>query len=89
MDLLGVAEGLDKQELSRLERGALPMTNVRREALCRVLRVPRRWFQSDDLDEVVGLTAQENEDALAVLRELLTRLQPPEGPPSGEPGHPR
>lgn len=86
MDQLGHAEGLDKQELGRLERGRLPMSNVRCDVLCRVLKVPRRWFEDDDLDVVVGLKDQATQDAAAALRMLLGDLPgwpPEEGLPPG------
>jgi hypothetical protein len=51
--------GLDRQELSRTERGALPLTPARRLVLEKVLEVPARWFSADSIDEVVGLRGQD------------------------------
>jgi transcriptional regulator with XRE-family HTH domain len=49
--------GLRKLELGRIERGQLPLTRVRRQALIDALHVPERWFLSEDVDEVVGYRA--------------------------------
>lgn len=53
LDALGAADGLGKQELSRVERGELPMTRVRREVATRLLRVPANWFTADDVDDIL------------------------------------
>jgi transcriptional regulator with XRE-family HTH domain len=55
MDRLGAEHGLGRQELSRVERGALPLTAVRRYALRSILRLPDRWFVDEDTDVIVGL----------------------------------
>lgn len=47
-------DGLGKQEAGRLERGELPLTRVRADALIRNLRVPERWLTSEDVDGLVG-----------------------------------
>lgn len=56
MDQAGAAQGLGRQELSRIERGALPLGAAQRRTLCDILRVPERWFTDEDVDVVVGLT---------------------------------
>jgi hypothetical protein len=86
LDRLGHAEGLGKQELSRTERGELPLTRVRRDVLLRLLRLPDRWLVSDDIDEVVGfdqaapaprLTPDLARDLLAQLVDAAGQAHPP------------
>jgi transcriptional regulator with XRE-family HTH domain len=50
---LFAAKGHGSQELGRLERGALPLTEIRRRSLAEILDVPEHWF----VDERVDLTA--------------------------------
>ena len=71
------ADGLGKSEAGRIERGDLPLTRVRREALMRRLGVPERWFTSDSVDEIVGLDGDDHisaVDRLAAIDEKLERL---------------
>lgn len=49
------ADGLDKTEAGRLERGKLDLSRASLEALARNLRVPREWFTEADTDRIVGL----------------------------------
>lgn len=82
MDRRGAELGLDKQELGRTERGDLPWTTARAMVLARVLRVPPRWFEAEDLDVVVGLRDQRDADALDLLEQALADLglaRPPSG----------
>lgn len=51
------AYGLGKVEAGRLERGDITITQAHVDALCRVLRVPERWFTVEDHDIVVGYHA--------------------------------
>lgn len=74
MDRRGAELGLAKQELGRTERGKLPFTAARAMVLCRVLGVPPRWFQEDDVDVLVGLNSQREEDALDLLTQALADL---------------
>ncbi len=46
---LFAAEGHGTQELGRLERGALPLTPIRRRSLAEILDVPERWFVDKSL----------------------------------------
>lgn len=62
LDRLGHEDGLGKQELSRLERGELPLTRVRREVLIRILRVPEHWLTEEDTDVVVGVRPSSRDD---------------------------
>jgi transcriptional regulator with XRE-family HTH domain len=70
MDELGAADGLGRQELSRVERGTLPLTRVRIDTLVRNLGVPERWFIEDDTDIVVGLRGDGTSVTGAQLRAL-------------------
>lgn len=86
-------DGLGKTEAGRLERGDLPLTRVRRDALCRNLGVPERWFTADSVDEIVGLGGESAGDltraaallapqllaAAEALEQERARLQPGEG----------
>jgi transcriptional regulator with XRE-family HTH domain len=72
MDEAGHADGLGRQELSRVERGRLPLTRVRRDALVRILRVPERWFLEEDVDDVVGLW--EPFEQIAAITRTLSAL---------------
>jgi transcriptional regulator with XRE-family HTH domain len=58
LDVLGAADGLGRQELSRTERGELPVTRVRREALARLLNLPVEWFLQDSIDDLVRWPAE-------------------------------
>jgi len=71
LDKLGAAFGLDRQEISRTERGALPLTEHRKLALREILRMPARWFDAETVDEIVGLDAEREADALGHLQRLL------------------
>jgi transcriptional regulator with XRE-family HTH domain len=53
LDTLGAVDGLGRQELSRTERGELPVTRVRREVLARLLNLPVEWFLQDSIDDLV------------------------------------
>lgn len=66
-----VADGLDRHELGKLERGKFPLTRVRLDTLCRHLQVPERWFTSANTDLVVGLTSEA--ELSADQRELVVR----------------
>lgn len=77
MDRRGAQMGLDKQELGRTERGGnggLELTEARAMVLCKVLGVPSRWFEEEDLDVVLGLRDQPERDALDLLQQLLVDL---------------
>lgn len=50
------ADGLDKYAAGRVERGEIDMQRVHRDAFCRHLGVPERWFSEPDVDVIVGLT---------------------------------
>lgn len=91
------ADGLGKGDAGRVERGELPMDKVRRDAFCRHLRVPERWFLAEDVDEIVGmkpgqLTPDEIRRAAELLPQLLAGDQElPQAPgrtprAGGEPG---
>lgn len=43
------SKGHGTQELGRLERGALPLTEIRRRSLAEILEVPERWFVDETL----------------------------------------
>lgn len=60
-------DGLGSSDVGRLERGLLALTRARRDALVRHLRVPERWFTSENVDEIVGY---EEVDAIGLRREL-------------------
>lgn len=45
--------GLKRQELSRTERGDLPLTRVRKVALCGILDVHPAWFDEEDLSRLL------------------------------------
>lgn len=70
LDRMFHEDGLGKGEAGRTERGDLPLTRVRREAFCRHLGVPERWFLADDVDEVVGLATAGPTDAGSTDTEL-------------------
>jgi transcriptional regulator with XRE-family HTH domain len=53
LDDLGAGYGLDKQELSRTERGELPMTGARRAALINLLKLPQDWFTAASADDLL------------------------------------
>lgn len=61
---LFASKGHGSQELGRLERGALPLTEIRRRSLAEILEVPERWFVegridfTGDHDEGPGLEAR-------------------------------
>jgi transcriptional regulator with XRE-family HTH domain len=46
---LFAAKGHGSQELGRLERGALPLTEIRRRSLAEILEVPEQWFEDERL----------------------------------------
>jgi transcriptional regulator with XRE-family HTH domain len=72
LDALGAADGLGRQELSRTERGELPVTRVRREVLARLLRFPGEWFLQDSIDDLIRRPAEElPADQLRRAAELL------------------
>lgn len=89
LDVLGHELGLRKQELSRTERGELPMNSVRRHVLSRVLDVPEDWLREEDVDRLVHaiedvrtleqtLEASERrrqEDLAAVASELARQVE--------------
>lgn len=58
LDALGSADGLGRQELSRTERGELPVTRVRREVLARLLDFPVEWFLHDSIDDLIRWPAE-------------------------------
>jgi transcriptional regulator with XRE-family HTH domain len=77
LDTLGADYGLDKQELSRLERGELPLTRVRRDALARLLHVSERWFRDEDVNPLLNPPGQAvggEEIARRALAQLMERL---------------
>jgi transcriptional regulator with XRE-family HTH domain len=47
---LFAAKGHGTQELGRIERGALPLTEIRRRTLAEILNVPERFFQDEQID---------------------------------------
>jgi transcriptional regulator with XRE-family HTH domain len=47
---LFAAKGHGTQELGRLERGALPLTDIRKRTLAEILDVPERFFEEEHLD---------------------------------------
>jgi hypothetical protein len=67
------ADGLDKYAAGRVERGELDMQRVHRDAFCRHLGVPERWFSEPDVDVIVGLrlAARLTPDELRGELELL------------------
>jgi hypothetical protein len=67
------ADGLDKYSAGRVERGELVMQRVHRDAFCRHLGVPERWFSEPDVDVLVGLRPAERLTR-DVLREELELL---------------
>lgn len=75
LDALFAADGLGKQEASRLERGELPLTAARRHALVRHLRVPEEWFTEDDVDQVVGTTIDPSVGTGTFLAQALEQVQ--------------
>lgn len=54
MDALAVKDGLGRQELSRTERGELPLTRVRALVLSRVLRLPVEWFLVAEITDIIA-----------------------------------
>lgn len=58
LDALGAADGLDKQELSRTERGELDSTRVRREVFARLLELPLEWFEAESIDPLIRWPAE-------------------------------
>lgn len=58
LDELGADDGLGRQELSRTERGELPLTRVRREVLARHLRLPAEWFLAAEIDALIRWPAE-------------------------------
>jgi transcriptional regulator with XRE-family HTH domain len=59
LDGMGAADGLGRQELSRTERGELPVTRVRREVLARLLNFPVEWFMQDSIEDLIRWPAEE------------------------------
>lgn len=47
-------DGLDKTAAGRIERGDLDMQRAHEDGFVRNLRVPRKWFTSEDVDALVG-----------------------------------
>jgi hypothetical protein len=76
---LFAADGLGRTDPGRIERGTLEMQRVHREAFCRHLRLPDRWFTLESTDEIVGwaqaIPDAPIEDVLAAIREQLSRLE--------------
>jgi transcriptional regulator with XRE-family HTH domain len=58
LDAMGAADGLGRQELSRTERGELPVTRVRREVFARLLNLPVEWFLQDTIDDLIRWPAE-------------------------------
>ena len=58
LDAMGAADGLGRQELSRTERGELPVTRVRREVFARLLNLPVEWFLEDSIDDLIRWPAE-------------------------------
>ena len=54
LDCRFAADGLKKQEASRLERGELPWTAVRARALAYHLGMPLRWFTEPNIDVLLS-----------------------------------
>lgn len=67
------ADGLNKHDLGQIEREKRTMQLVHQEALVRHLKVPERWFTSENVDEIVGYenVAGELASIRADLDELL------------------
>ena len=84
------ADGLDRYAAGRVERGELEMQRVHRDAFCRHLGVPERWFNEPDVDVIVGLRSAERLTATELRGELellLAGLDQAEG--RGERGNTR
>lgn len=72
LGLLFEEDGLGKSDPGRIERGQMPLDRARREAACRHLGVPERWFTAETVDEIVGLTPpSEAAQAVEVMRAAL------------------
>jgi transcriptional regulator with XRE-family HTH domain len=54
---LFASKGHGTQELGRLERGVLPLTEIRRRSLAEILGVPEAWFVDATLD-LAGYTGE-------------------------------
>lgn len=69
-------DGLGKTAAGRVERGELDMQRAHRDAFCRHLGVPERWFSEPDVDVVVGLRPAELsvDEVRATLEQLLAGL---------------
>lgn len=67
MDALGAEDGLDRQELSRTERGELSLTRVRGAVLSRVLALPVEWFSWPCIDALIVSPAPKLDEAGANL----------------------
>lgn len=79
LDALGERDGLGRQELSRVERGELPLSRVRRETLTRLLDVPADWFTAEPFDDVLARDPSQLdriEQTLTQMLELLAALEP-------------
>jgi transcriptional regulator with XRE-family HTH domain len=62
---LFAAKGHGTQELGRLERGALPLTDIRKRTLAEILEVPERFFEDEHIDLAAhGLLADPQLDRL-------------------------
>lgn len=77
---LYASKGHGTQELGRLERGALPLTEIRRRSLAEILDVPERWFTDETLrlaDFPARQTSQLDrlEQAIAVITQREERAQ--------------
>lgn len=69
LDAKAVEEwGMDEQELSRTERGALPFSRPRQLAFEHFLNLPPAWFGEANLDRLLGVEArsvhEETEDMI-------------------------
>lgn len=75
LDELGAKDGLGRQELSRTERGELPITKVRRETLARLLAMPAEWFSTDSIDALIRRPSEgPDSEGLARIEERLDVL---------------
>ena len=69
LDLRFAQDGLGKAA-GRIERGELVMQRAHRDAFCRHLGVPERWFSEPDVDIVVGLRPAKKLSPAELLADL-------------------
>jgi transcriptional regulator with XRE-family HTH domain len=70
---LFASKGHGTQELGRLERGVLPLTEIRRRSLAEILDVPEHWFE-DDAELLPGRSGGSEEPQLTRIEHAVADI---------------